>query len=70
MGFGNLPRVETGPGSSIVDEDKRILEIPAWEKLLACGRGGRGISMWLDHTPPAPCQQSGSLNKWMVQQNA
>ena len=31
--------------------DNRVLKIPAWEKLLAGGRGGRGIATSLDHTP-------------------
>ncbi len=31
----------------MVYEDNRALEIPAWEKLLACGRGGRGIQCGL-----------------------
>lgn len=31
----------------MVHEDNRALEIPAWEKLLACGRGGRGIQCGL-----------------------
>lgn len=31
----------------MVHEDNRVLEIPAWEKLLACGRGGRGIQCGL-----------------------
>jgi hypothetical protein len=69
MGFGNLPRVETGPGSSIVDEDKRILEIPAWEKLLAL-RTRRPGNFNVIRSYSSRAVSTKRLSQSMVQQNA
>src|SRR5882724_9996746 len=46
-GFENLPRDEAGREIQWCMKTTERLEIPAWEKLLACGRGGRGIQCGL-----------------------